>query len=87
MHEDLQALRSQLLDIFAQTGVVVDDTALEQDVDLRDYVEDSIQFISAIVEIESQLGIELPDELLTYDCLASFNAFSISVWEALSSGK
>lgn len=87
MYEDLQDLRSQLLDIFAQTGVIVDDSALDQDVDLRDYIEDSIQFISAVVEIENQLEIELPDELLAYDCLASFHAFSMSIWEALLSGK
>ena len=87
MYEDLQALRSQLLNIFAQTGVIVDDSAMEQDIDLRDYIEDSIQFISAVVEIENQLEIELPDELLTYDCLASFHAFSMSVWETLSTSK
>lgn len=87
MYENLQALQSQLLDIFAQTGIIVDHSALEHDIDLRDYVEDSIQFISAVVEIENQLDIELPEELLSFDSLSSFQAFSMSIWETLSSGK
>lgn len=85
--DELQVFRSRLLDIFEQTGIVVDGSVLEQDTDLRDYVEDSVQFISAIVEIESQFDIELPDELLLYDSLASFQAFSMSVWEVLQSSK
>ena len=48
---------------------------------MREYVEDSIQFVSTLVEIESQFEIELPDEILLFDNLASFYAFSQSIWE------
>ena len=84
MDENLRKLRQQLLDIFAQCGVMVEETALEYDCDLREYVVDSIQFISTIVEIENKLDIELTDEMLQFDSLASFYAFSINIFEILS---
>ena len=84
MDENLRKLRQRLLDICAQCGVMVEETALECDCDLREYVVDSIQFISTIVEIENQLDIELTDEMLQFDSLASFYAFSINIFEILS---
>lgn len=81
MEKQLEEFRMKLLDIFADNGVIVDENCRNQDFDLREYVEDSIQFVSALVEIESQLGIELHDEMLLFDNLASFYAFSQSIWE------
>ena len=43
--------------------------------DLTNYILDSLQFISFIVDIESTLNIDIPDYLLKYDTLKSFNQF------------
>lgn len=87
MNNDIQSFRSQLLDIFAQNGIIVSDSALQEDADLRMSIEDSVQFISAIVEIENHFDIELPEELLLYESMASFIGFSQSVWEIIHNRK
>lgn len=46
------------------------------DVDLRNVIIDSFQFISFIMDVEEQLNIEVPDELLVYDHLASLLGFA-----------
>lgn len=47
-----------------------------EDVDLRSMIIDSFQFISFIMDVEDQLNIEVPDELLVYDHLASLLGFA-----------
>ena len=51
-------------------------THLNDDIDLHDYIADSMQYVYFIVELEKKLGIELPDEVLLYDNLTSLNGFS-----------
>lgn len=63
--------REKLLECFLNIGVVID--AKEPDIDLKEYILDSIQFISAIVEIERVFSIEFPDELLLYNVFDSLN--------------
>lgn len=46
------------------------------DLDLRDYISDSIQFISFIVDIENKFEIEFPDEYLLYNSISSLHSFS-----------
>ncbi len=46
------------------------------DFDMREYIYDSISFISFIVEIENNLGIYFPDEMLDFENLTSFNGFA-----------
>ena len=65
-------------------GVFVE--SQEEDLDLREYILDSVQFISAIIQIEDEFGIEIPSELLLHDNLASFNSFSKMI-EDLSENK
>lgn len=46
------------------------------DIDLHEYIADSMQYVYFIVKLEKKLGIELPDEALLYDNLTSLNGFS-----------
>lgn len=69
-------IRYKLLDILESNGIYVDRKKNENDIDLRDYITDSIQFISFIVEIEKELNMEFPDEFLLFDKIASLNGFS-----------
>ena len=55
-------------------GILVPDD--NNDIDLSEYIIDSLQFISFIVEIENKFGIEIPDELLNIENLKSLNGFS-----------
>lgn len=64
-------VKKRLLQCFLNIGVVIDDT--EDDIDLKEYIADSIQFITAIVEIERTFSIEFPDELLLFSVFDSFN--------------
>lgn len=54
----------------AGINLIVSDGA---DIDLREYIQDSLVFISFIVELEENLGIEIPYEMLTYDSFSSLD--------------
>ncbi|MCR5020533.1 acyl carrier protein [Ruminococcus sp.] len=47
-----------------------------EDLDLREYIIDSIGFMSFIIELEEVLGIYFPDELLDFNVLSSLNGFT-----------
>lgn len=78
--------KSKILEILDSNGIYIDVENIENDIDLREYVTDSIQFISFIVEIEKQLEIEFPDEVLLYDKISSLNGF-VNIIDAVVSGE
>lgn len=45
--------------------------AQASDIDLRDFIMDSLEFVSLIVEIENVFSVDLPDEFLDFEVLAS----------------
>ena len=49
---------------------------IEEDYELIEYIADSLQFISFVVELETALHIEFPDELLNGEILQSRNGFA-----------
>jgi len=55
----------------------------ENDVDLTEFIVESIMFISFIVELEDKLGIEIPEELLDINSIKSLNTFSTILEELL----
>jgi len=69
-------IKTNLIKIIDSLGIYVDDIDISGDFDLREYIIDSLQFISMIVEIENEFDIEFPDDLLLYDNLKSFYAFT-----------
>jgi acyl carrier protein len=77
--------REKLLGILEESGLYVERKSPEQDIDLREYIADSVQFMSFVVEIEAQLSIEIPDEVLVYDNLGSLNGFA-SILESIMDG-
>jgi len=81
-------VREKLLNILEDSGIFIDRDNIqsENDIDLREYITDSIQFISFIVEIEKELNMEFPDEYLLYDKIASLNGFS-AIIESFVSGE
>ncbi len=79
-------IRKKVLDILDINGIFVDQKKVENDIDLREYITDSIQFISFIVEIEKELNMEFPEEFLLFDKIASLNGFS-NIIESIISGE
>ena len=63
--------------------VVGDDEIINSNNIYDDYAIDSLSFINIIMEIESELGISVPDEYLSMDMLSSVenicNALEVSI--------
>lgn len=73
--ENNEQLVSCLLDSLDVAGICVtpEELALNQDINLNEYFVDSTQFLSFIIELESRIGREVPEEFLLADTMASFN--------------
>lgn len=65
-------IKKILIDVFEDAGIYVD-CEEKDDINISNYIKDSIQFISIIVAMEEKLEIEIPDELLELDTFSSFN--------------
>lgn len=77
--------KERLVQCLEETGIFID--LQESDIDLRDYIIDSMQFITSIIAIESEFQIEIPSELLLYDNLISMNSFCEIIDEITLSGE
>ncbi len=60
-----EAVQERVLKTLDEVGIFVDNT--EEDNDLTNYIEDSIQFMSFVVKLEEEFEIEFPNELLIFD--------------------
>lgn len=74
-------IKEKIINCLKNIGIEIPNN--KEDIDLREYFEDSIMFVSAIVEIENQLKIEIPDEFLVYDKLSSLNSFAMELQDLL----
>jgi acyl carrier protein len=78
----IETVREKLQEAFKNVGIIF--TVLpDEDIDLQEYVEDSLQYITTIAEIENLFDIDLPDELLLFSSLSSFHSFSEAIFELL----
>ena len=62
--------KNDIVLILSDMGILLPEI---EDVNLKDYIADSLQFISFIAEIENRFNIEIPDSMLTVDVLSSLN--------------
>lgn len=60
-----ETVQERVLKTLDEVGIFVDNT--EEDNDLTNYIEDSIQFMSFVVKLEEEFEIEFPNELLIFD--------------------
>ena len=58
-----------ILEVLEECGFIVQYDGT--DFSLSDYIEDSIQFMTILVELEDKFGIEFPDEMLQIDYFSS----------------
>lgn len=73
----VQTIREIVLKSLLEIGIDLQEELNEEknDIDLREYMTDSIEFITFIVALEENIGTELPDSIIRYDSLCSFNGF------------
>lgn len=56
-------IKERILKAFERVGILIDDTSL----DLMEYIGDSVNFITAVVELEDEFEITFPNDLLNYE--------------------
>ncbi|MFR1517952.1 MAG: phosphopantetheine-binding protein [Clostridia bacterium] len=77
---DKSLIRNNIIQALAKVFIFVD-SAENEDVDLETYIDDSIQFMSFIVELEQIFNIEFPPELLLFDNFKTINNISLIIEE------
>lgn len=77
---DKSLIRDNIIQALAKV-FIFDDSTENEDVDLETYIEDSIQFMSFIVELEQIFNIEFPPELLLFENFKTINNISLIIEE------
>lgn len=78
----MDKIKNDVIVVLNELGIETEDIG-ENDVDLTEFIVESIMFISFIVELEDKLGIEIPEELLDINSIKSLNTFSTILEELL----
>ena len=63
---------NEIIECFNNIGIMVDNDDLS-DFDMQNFIEDSIMFITFIIELETKFEIEVPDEYFMPDKINSFD--------------
>ena len=58
-----EEIKKNVMIALENVGIFID-INVEENIELVNFIQDSIQFISMIVQFEELFGIEIPDELL-----------------------
>lgn len=74
---DKKAIKDGILQAFTNKGLVIDD----EEIELKDYIPDSLTFVTLIIEIETILDMEFPNELLTFERLGTINSLTEALYE------
>lgn len=78
----MDKIKNDVIEVLNELGIETEDIG-ENDVDLTEFIVESIMFISFIVELEDKLGIEIHEELLDINSIKSLNTFSTILEELL----
>lgn len=76
-------IRNNIILALSNIFIFIDNDENE-DVDLEAYIDDSIQFISLIVELEKIFNVEFPPESLIFDNFKTINRISLIIEELIS---
>lgn len=66
-------IRYEVIEAFKSVGIIFDERNKQDN--LSDLIEESIVYVSLIVEIEERLGIEIPAEYLIIDSFSNVDSF------------
>lgn len=59
---DNQLIQNGIIECMKNIGIFVDEAG---DFEIQEYIDDSITFLTFIIELEQMFGIEIPDSYLT----------------------
>ena len=77
--------REVVIEILENMGIYVDQE--EESINLHEYIVDSIQFITFIVNLEERLEFTFPDEYLLYDSIATIELLCDIIEQAKTTAK
>ena len=77
--------RGVVIEILENMGIYVDQE--EESINLHEYIVDSIQFITFIVNLEERLEFTFPDEYLLYDSIATIELLCDIIEQAKTTAK
>jgi len=81
---NISEIKSDIIKVLYSNGVLVSDVDMvdyQTDIDLSEYIEDSIQFITVIIELEKEFVVEWPDNLLLIDKFSSLENLASVIYE------
>lgn len=87
MSSDWLEIRKSIIETLCSVGGYVDEEIIENaelDLEISQFITESLIFVSFIIELEERFGIEFPDDLLSIDTLSSLNGFVSLVEELLN---
>ncbi|WP_302626838.1 acyl carrier protein [uncultured Eubacterium sp.] len=65
------SVKNEIISILDSMCIIL--IASDEDIDLTEYIVESIQFINFIVELEQKFGIEIPSNMLMIDNLGTLS--------------
>lgn len=80
---EINVIKKKVFEALENVGIFIDGN-VEEDSNLKNYIEDSIQFISMIIEFEETFQIEIPTELLMFDNFDSLDKISVILQELIN---
>ena len=63
--------KNEILEVLEMMGIYIDDA--DSELNLQEYIIDSLQFITFIVNLEEKLEFTFPDEYLIYESIGNIN--------------
>ena len=77
----MKEIREKIIECLENLGFVLDKMSEEKDVDLSEYILDSIDYVQFMVELEETFAIDIPDSMLGIDVLKSLNGLANMILE------
>lgn len=69
-------LRNYIFEAINEVGIILDENEkADAHLNLSNYIQDSLQFMSFIFSLEEKLGREVPNEILNYKAIADMENF------------
>ena len=78
---NINEIRKRIIICLENIGFVFFDNL--DDINLSEYISDSVEFVQFLVELEEEFNIEIPDDLLGMEILGSINGLSNMIIELI----
>lgn len=79
-------IEKEIIEVMNQVGIFVDVEidSDNDDINIRDYIYNSVQFISFVLELENYFNIVLPDQYLDIDKFSSLKSLALNIEELIN---